>query len=208
MNTGNISHQVSRTIVGIGLVTLLSGAPIAQADFIQNSFGLADPHTTITFDEHIFPSWTVITNQYSDLGVNFFPFAIYDPYAGMGNVSNFRPNQSPLMGGQQIQFTTPQTEAAFTFQSYDGAVGTFQALLNGLVVETAFAPIGNFSLPNDFYGFSNITFDAISVSTNAWPAWIIDDIQLSAPIPIPATIWLFGSALVGLVGFGRRKQAR
>lgn len=25
---------------------------------------------------------------------------------------------------------------------------------------------------------------------------------------IPATVWLFGSALAGLIGFGRRKQAR
>jgi hypothetical protein len=31
------------------------------------------------------------------------------------------------------------------------------------------------------------------------------DISLS-PIPVPAAIWLFGSGLVGLVGFSRRKQ--
>jgi len=30
------------------------------------------------------------------------------------------------------------------------------------------------------------------------------EISLS-PIPVPATVWLFGSALIGLVGFGRRK---
>lgn len=27
------------------------------------------------------------------------------------------------------------------------------------------------------------------------------------PIPLPAAVWLFGSALVGLVGFGRRRKA-
>ena len=32
------------------------------------------------------------------------------------------------------------------------------------------------------------------------------DLQLS-PIPIPATIWLFGTALIGLVGFSKRKKA-
>jgi len=29
----------------------------------------------------------------------------------------------------------------------------------------------------------------------------------TTPIPIPATVWLFGSALAGLVGFARRKHA-
>ena len=28
----------------------------------------------------------------------------------------------------------------------------------------------------------------------------------SIPIPIPAAIWLFGTALIGLIGFGKRKS--
>jgi hypothetical protein len=28
-----------------------------------------------------------------------------------------------------------------------------------------------------------------------------------SPVPIPATVWLFGTALVGLVGFGKRRKA-
>ena len=31
--------------------------------------------------------------------------------------------------------------------------------------------------------------------------------QNISPIPIPAAIWLFGTALIGLVGFGKRKTA-
>ena len=183
---------------------LVSFVSTAQATLINNSIGLSAPHTTITFDEHIFPSWTVITNQYSELGVSFSPFAIYAPY-GTAEVSDFYPNYAPLMSAQQIQFTTPQTEAAFNFYTYGGTTVTLQALLNGIVVETDYALTGNY-----FYGFSNITFDAITVSTNAWPAWIIDNIQLAAPsnplpesVPEPTILLLIGMGVFGMFGARR-----
>jgi hypothetical protein len=31
------------------------------------------------------------------------------------------------------------------------------------------------------------------------------DFQVT-PVPVPAALWLFGSALAGLVGFGRRRK--
>lgn len=41
---------------------------------------------------------------------------------------------------------------------------------------------------------------------NAWEE--IDSIQLHgvSEVPVPAALWLFGSALAGLAGFGKRKQ--
>ena len=33
------------------------------------------------------------------------------------------------------------------------------------------------------------------------------DWTVASPVPVPAAIWLFGTALIGLVGFGRRKLA-
>ena len=32
------------------------------------------------------------------------------------------------------------------------------------------------------------------------------DLEISA-VPVPAAIWLFGTAILGLVGFNRRKSA-
>ncbi len=58
------------------------------------------------------------------------------------------------------------------------------------------APVtGNYTLNLTLYdeagsGFVNAYFDGIKTS----------------PVPIPAAIWLFGSALAGLVGLGRRKS--
>jgi hypothetical protein len=87
-----LAHK-HKVIISIGLVAALSFIPTANAAFIQNSFGLSNPHTTINFEEHVFPSWTIITDQYADLGIEFAPFAVYDPYPGGGNVSNFYPSR-------------------------------------------------------------------------------------------------------------------
>ena len=37
-------------------------------------------------------------------------------------------------------------------------------------------------------------------------AWAVQSGDVSA-VPVPAAVWLFGSGLIGLVGFARRKKA-
>ena len=47
----------------------------------------------------------------------------------------------------------------------------------------------------------------INIHTSSFPAGEIrGQVEVSA-VPIPATAWLFGSGLLGLVGFARRKKA-
>ena len=43
---------------------------------------------------------------------------------------------------------------------------------------------------------ANIGFDNLNI-----------DFQAASPVPVPAAVWLFGSGLIGLVGFARRKKA-
>ena len=43
--------------------------------------------------------------------------------------------------------------------------------------------------------------DQIAATTTAYKLTIS---QLSTPVPVPAAVWLFGSALAGLIGLGRR----
>ncbi len=57
------------------------------------------------------------------------------------------------------------------------------------------------------WGFS--TGGGIQDNSNKYDhhyAWAVRDGDVN-PVPIPAAVWLFGSALVGLVGIGRRKLA-
>jgi ABC-type antimicrobial peptide transport system permease subunit len=46
--------------------------------------------------------------------------------------------------------------------------------------------------------------------TEGWGA-ALDNVSVLAvnpnPVPVPAAVWLFGTALIGLVGFGKRRKA-
>jgi hypothetical protein len=187
----------------VGFITLLSNIPNAHAIFISNASGLSNPHSTITFDEHILPNLTVVTTEYSDLGVTFSPYGLYFDVAnnGISGISNFVPNG---YGGNRfpigINFTTPQTEVAFAFISASGTT-TFHAFLGGNLVESNNIATGSQS----FYGFSGITFDAISIATSdsscvfAICPEIVDSIQISTAVtPVPFEF----DPTVGLVSLG------
>jgi len=49
----------------------------------------------------------------------------------------------------------------------------------------------------------------LSALDPTWTAEVdFDDVRLSvSAVPVPAAIWLFGTALIGLVGFGKRRKA-
>jgi len=74
---------------------------------------------------------------------------------------------------------------------------------------------GTFTLPSAFN-----TVSSIWIHYNGYPQTptdgatfkaVIDNVNLSAPggtapVPIPAAVWLFGSGLMGLVSMGKRKS--
>ena len=64
-----------------------------------------------------------------------------------------------------------------------------------------------FSL-SGFQNLSSVIFTAYGGSSAY--SFGIDDITVSdslSPVPVPAAVWLFGTALVGLFGFGKRRKA-
>lgn len=202
------NHYGSSTIASF--IILLSGIPAAHAAFFQNTFGLSDPHSTITFDEHIFPFLTPITTEYSDLGVTFSPYGLYFDVgnAGINAISNFVPGG---LGAQRfpitINFTKSQTEVAFTFISSNG-ITTFQAFSGGNLVESVNAVTDENPV---FYGFRDITFDAITLATSdpscifPFCPQIVDNIQLpttpaSSSVPEPSSI--LGLLVFGTLGTG------
>ena len=95
-------------------------------------------------------------------------------------------------------------------------------VFNGFVIEDITpdpaARISGFTLTNEMYAYGNlidfaeerITYTDDSIWLN-FQGLTIDDgvitIDLEfTPVPIQAAVWLFGSGLIGLMGFSRRKK--
>ncbi len=61
----------------------------------------------------------------------------------------------------------------------------------------------SFTATAEMSGLSFLMFAPTS-DTSAYPG--LDSVSLSA-VPVPAAVWLFGSGLIGLIGFARHKKA-
>jgi len=57
--------------------------------------------------------------------------------------------------------------------------------------------------------FDNVTARKIRLELSAHSGSAIDEIEIMnlSPVPVPAAAWLFGTALIGLVGFRKRKDS-
>jgi len=188
-----------------------------QAAFLANSTGILSPVSTVTFSEVGLATDTPVTNHFAAFGVTFSPNLLYNPQPFAA------PNQSqPQLGNYSqtsgtpantvflINFTSTQTDAAFSMITNPGASG-FEALLAGVVVDSGSAPT-DFTSASNFFGFTGVTFDAIRVTpATDNNAALIDNIQLgtdappSVATPLPATALL---AVFGGLAFGSRVRRR
>lgn len=201
---------------------LLSGRAFAIP--IINDFGLTHPYVTLTFDEKTFDMGTVIKNQYSNFGVRFDTVTLpeYEKsdfrYDVQGLGATFRGIEGHYIGSSggnpvYINFKRLQDSVAFGMASNPRNM-TITALLGGVPVETFSFYTSGGSYPSvngdpaGYYGFSGISFNQIEIFSTLIIYYdnrvLIDNIQ-STPIPEPCTTLLFGSGLLGLAGYGRKK---
>jgi hypothetical protein len=171
--------------------------------------GIASPAYTITFSEvALTPGVTQVTNQFAAYGAIFSPAVTYSPQEGFPNLvgdtlGNFSSIQdSNYLGLFSIRFTTLQSDAAFAMGGNDTDF-EFEALLGNTIVEAFTANVGVSG--NNFYGFTGSSFDAIRIVNLDESFWLIDNIQLGAGVPEPAS-WAMLIAGFGLTGAAMRRR--
>lgn len=192
-------------------VAMVAGA--ANATAINGSAtGIASPAYTITFSEvALAPDVTPVTNQFAAYGATFSPAAVYTPQTGFPNIDgdtlgNFSSDGSgDFFSPFTISFTTVQTDAAFAMVS-NGSSYLFEALLANAVVDSFNAAIMSNS-PNNFYGFTGLSFDSIRFTNLDGDFWLVDNVQIGSLVPEPAS-WAMMIAGFGLMGVAMRRRAK
>jgi hypothetical protein len=202
------------SVAFLALASALAITPAAIADsFSASPTGIPSPTQTIDFSEIALAQNAVVTNQYAGLGITFSPNVYYDPETGFGSIQandigNFSSTGLGPVNPVTFTFSTPLTAAAFSFDA-DFTPYLFQALLNGTVVDSFVATVGDTS--PDYYGFTNDDFNQITITQDGaggGPYWLASNIEFGSDasvIPEPSSIYLLGSGLACLAGFVRRK---
>jgi hypothetical protein len=68
----------------------------------------------------------------------------------------------------------------------------------------------NVGSDSKFFGFtSDSLLSTLTITPFGDSSVGIDDVTYGgvSPVSVPAAVWLFGTALIGLVGFGKRRKA-
>lgn len=119
-------------------------------------------------------------------------------------------NRLALVNGMKTITMESVSGAAFSLSSFDsagyytlGGINLTGYLAEGGTVQTNLEYGGNWStldLDNTWQNLLQVEFQAAGTPT------VIDNIIASQVVPIPAAAWLFGSALLGLLGIKGRKK--
>jgi hypothetical protein len=179
----------------------------AQAASVQNTFGLAAPAYTVTFDEAVVADGTLVTSEFAAWGVTLSPGLRYNsqgPAAFPGITGNYVGNNGPCcINPFSIMFGGGITAAAFGVAT-NPATSIFEARYLGGLVESFSAATSFDGSTNYYFGFTGITFDEIRVTVGGDGMMLIDNVQLGV-VPEPATYALMLAGIAGLGLFARRR---
>ena len=188
---------------------LLSGASVAQANLVANgSFEEGSWMNTsggwmrLNPGDASMTGWTVV-DQYIAWGDDppGFPAVDGDRLLDMSGFAADSPNskvQQVLSTdiGQDYLFSVQMTQSGLSNIKIDGALLTLD-------------PVGGGGAWTIYQAVFTAMSDATLLSIeNASPGNVIvfvDDVSVTAVVPVPAAAWLLGTGLLGLIGVARRK---
>jgi hypothetical protein len=182
--------RMAQGLTWLGLILLLAGTNASATPIVSSLTGLVSPTSTLDFSEVEVPNDAELTNQFTMFDVTFSSLfyngcvscVIAPPDGIKPDIGNFnRGNTSVFNTSIAMDFSSPVTGAAFELAAnYNTFI--FSAFLRGGLVETFTVNINTSRINGvsgwGHYGFSNITFDRISVSANE--ALLIDNLEFVA----------------------------
>ena len=169
-------------------------ASAAQNTTNSNNMGLA-----------IFPS--------PHLGSQHAPFTS-SQYLGWAEDTPFKNGSGNFGPTVTLSFSSPITAISFDFLDSDGT-DEYHLFVDGQNSGASFPSFSSgtdsafFFGITDLAGISSIAFSADSTSPGGFvEEFGIDNVNIAAnsAVPVPAAVWLMGSALLGLAGFKRKKS--
>ncbi len=189
-------------------LTTLAGNRASASPIIDSPIFPASPDVVVDFGVNLFPPGTLIDTQFASSGVVFGPnysyFTTLLPQPPATFLGFLQPPEASAPPGP-ILFTTDVTAAGFSFRTRFTGQTTFEAYLDGALVESFVALTDTNSTTARFYGFENIVFDEIRIAPPTG-GFFLDNLQFNI-VPEPSTALLFGLGLLGL-GMGRRNVTR
>ncbi len=205
MNHPTISTAVTGLAIPI-LAALLAAAP-ARATPLGYSNGLVSPAVVIDFNG--LSDGIDIGATYAGQGVTFGGLYV-SSVLGSSLPPSVAPAAANFLGQTTnatftISFSAAVSDAAF-FLDTDGFGTTITSSLGGTNQESVTA--GNYSnVSGNFFGFTNSSFDLITVVVSGTGTAVIDNLQIGAAIDVPepgSAIMVVG--LAGLLAFGGRRR--
>ncbi len=188
---------------------LLSGASVAQANLVANgSFEEGSWMNTsggwmrLNPGDASMTGWTVV-DQYIAWGDEppGFPAVDGDRLLDMSGFAADSPNSKvqqtlDTVVGQDYLFSIRMTHSGLSNIKIDGTTLLLDAISGG-VSWTLYEAV--------FTATSDATLLSIENGSPGHVIVFVDDVSVTAVVPVPAAAWLLGSGLLGLIGVARRK---
>ena len=206
-------------------ITWLSNANLAAS----NSFGVGGINTGGTMNWNTANAWIAGMNSTNHLGFNDWRLPTLSPINGTSFQTGFSNNGTTDLGygatgiGWQDGSNNPVSEMGHLYYSTLGNLGICtpdNGTPSGCVVQPGFGlnnvdqftnllPIGYWSgtelNPSDAWAFNFRNGNQVNNSKDGiFFALVVRPGDVAA-VPVPAAVWLMGSALFGLAGFRRKK---
>lgn len=219
--SGSATYDTLRATASAGLSDLDPSGAYGSGSLLASATGSAQYSDSITIDiagrtgDYVDLVFTTEMNGNAAATADSSTYASVDATLRV-IVNGYRVNVSrstgsegdPVFNDLNPGVVQIQLGSAFSVSSLLQVTARIQALtaINGMYNGDAFANFGNSAGITSFELFeagSNVAIDNWDLTSESGAFGFYN----AAAVPVPASIWLFGSGLLGLIGMARRKKA-